>query len=51
MSNKPKNSRGIGAVRYVHSKRARVLRRRGEDVRHWGFTGAGSQRFVWFPKR
>lgn len=42
--NKPKNTRGIGAVRYVSNRRKRVLRSRGEDVRPFG------KFWVWFPR-
>lgn len=49
---KPRNQRTLaGGVHYVHSQRARKLRRRGEDVRTFGNTSSGRAIFVWFPKR
>lgn len=50
--NKPANQRSAtGYVRYVYSRRARTLRRRGEDVRGFGNNSTGRTIFVWFPKR
>lgn len=50
--NKPRNHRShIAPVRYVHSRRARKLRSRGENVCPFGRTSTGRAICVWFPKR
>lgn len=50
--NKPRNQRSAtGRVHYVYARRARTLRRRGEDIRGFGINSNGRQIYVWFPKR
>lgn len=49
---KPRNQRSAtGSVHYVYARRARKLRRRGEDVRGFGNNSTGRTIFVWFKKR
>jgi len=49
---KPRNQQSaITRTHYVYSRRARKLRRRGEDVRSFGWNANGLWIFVWFPKR
>lgn len=49
---KPRNQQSAtGRVHYVYARRARTLRRRGEDVRPYGFNSTGRAVFVWFWSR